>query len=136
MDELHVKKTDLDSLLRDSHVISLHCNLSSETRYMIDESSLARLGRKPVIINTARGAVIHEKALLAALNSGAIHSAGLDVFENEPTGEAQSELLNHPHVVSTPHVAWYSDYAMQKIHTRASENMIALLQGKEVNDEL
>lgn len=136
MDELNVKKTDLNSLLKDSHVISLHCNLSSETRHMINEANLKRLGQKPVMINTARGPVIHEKALLSALKTGALHSAGLDVFENEPTGEAQSELLNHPHVVSTPHVAWYSDYAMQIIHARASENMMALLEGKKVDDEL
>ena len=136
MDALHVKKTGLDELLGKSHVISLHCDLNSETRHMINESSLTKLGQKAVMINTARGPVVHEKALLEALNAGKIHSAGLDVFENEPTGQAQQTLLNHPHVVSTPHVAWYSDYAMQTIHSRASDNMLALLEGKEVEDEL
>ncbi len=136
MNALHVNKTGLSGLLRESHVISLHCNLTSETRHLINESSLRQLGQKPVIINTARGAVIYEKALLDALDSGSIHSAGLDVFENEPTGPAQSALLAHPNVVSTPHVAWYSDYAMQTIHRRASENMIGLLEGSDVEDEL
>ena len=136
MKDLLVKKTNLNDLLRESHVISLHCNLTSETRHLINESSLSQLGQKPVIINTARGAVIHEKALLDALDSGSIHSAGLDVFENEPTMPAQSALLAHPNVVSTPHVAWYSDYAMQTIHRRASENMIGLLEGGKVEDEL
>ncbi len=136
MNQFKVKKVELGDLLRESHVISMHCNLSSETRHMINESSLSELGQVAVIINTSRGAVVREKAVLAALDSGALHSAGLDVFENEPTGPAQSGLLKHPHVVATPHVAWYSDYAMKCIHTRASENMIALLAGREVDDEL
>ena len=136
MKQLKVKKVELGDLLRESHVISLHCNLSNETRHMINESSLSELGQLAVIINTSRGGVIREKALLAALESGALHSAGLDVYENEPTGPAQSGLLKHPHVVSTSHVAWYSDYAMKCIHTRASENMIALLAEREVDDEL
>ena len=136
MADLHVKKTGLDSLLQESHVISLHCNLTSETRYIINESSLKLAAQKPVILNTARGAVIQERGLLAALNSGRVHSAGLDVFENEPTGPAQTDLLNHPNVVSTPHVAWYSDYAMLNIHKRAAENMIGLLEGRKIEDEL
>jgi D-3-phosphoglycerate dehydrogenase len=136
MKALQVKKADLEDLLKESHVISIHCNLTLETKHLLNESSLRKAAQKPVIINTARGAVIREMDLLGALESGRIHSAGIDVFENEPVGPAQSELLAHPRVVSTPHVAWYSDYAMKTIHSRAAENMIGLLNGSKVDDEL
>jgi len=127
---------DLSDLLGESHVITLHCNLTDETRHILDESAFKKMLQKPVIINTARGSVIDEEALLSALEAGMIHSAGLDVFENEPPGEKQSALLRHPLLISTPHVAWYSENAVKTLQKRAADNMADLLQGLQIEDEL
>ena len=129
-------KTNLPELLSKSHVISLHCNLTPETRYLLNGDRFSRMRNHPVIINTARGPVIREKDLLEALNKDMIHSAGLDVFEKEPPGEDQQKLMEHPRVVATPHIAWYSEYAMKTLQKNAAENMIALLSGQVVSDEL
>lgn len=129
-------KSGFDELLRESHVISLHCNLTEETRHLLNDAAFQKMEKVPVIINTARGAVILEQALLRALESGTIHSAGLDVYEEEPPGKGQQPLLSHPHVVSTSHVAWYSENSMQELQRRAAQNMADLLAGRSVSDEI
>lgn len=92
------------------------------------------MNRKPVLINTARGEVIDEKALLDALNSRNIHSAGLDVFEDEPVTTRQNELINHPRTICTGHYAWYSDRSILELQKRAALNLFNLLEGKPVED--
>jgi phosphoglycerate dehydrogenase-like enzyme len=92
--------------------------------------------KRPVIINTSRGETIDEKALLEALNNKNIHSAGLDVYENEPVTEMQYEIINHPRTLCTGHYAWYSDYAAVELQKRAAQNLLNLLTGKEVEDSL
>jgi len=130
------EKVEFDTLLQRSHVISLHCKLTSETRHMLDQSAFEQMKEKPVILNTSRGPVISETSLLQALNSGVIHSAGLDVFEKEPPGEEQKPLLYHPHVVYTPHIAWYSSASIVTLQRKAAQNLISLLNGEEIEDEL
>jgi len=130
------EKVGLSTLLRQSHVISLHCNLTGETRHMLDERAFDQMKEKPVIINTSRGPVIDEVALLYALNSGLIHSAGLDVFEKEPPGEEQMPLLNHPYVIYTPHIAWYSHSSILILQKKAAQNLLGLLKGEQIEDEL
>jgi D-3-phosphoglycerate dehydrogenase len=129
-----VRKVDLTELLETSDVISLHCNLTEETRHILNQASFSQMMKKPVIINTSRGETINEKALLEALNNKIIHSAGLDVFENEPTTELQKPLINHPRTICTGHFAWYSDYAAIELQKRAAQNLLHLLNGKEVED--
>lgn len=136
MENAGAEKVELSTLLNQSHVISLHCNLTDKTRYMLDEGAFDQMRKKPVIINTSRGAVICEKDLLQALNSGLVHSAGLDVFEKEPPGEAQQALLNHPYVVYTPHIAWYSNASIRTLQRKAARHMVGLLKGEAVEDEL
>jgi D-3-phosphoglycerate dehydrogenase / 2-oxoglutarate reductase len=131
-----VRKVDLTELLQTSHVISLHCNLTEETRHILNEKTFSATGKKPVIINTSRGETIDEMALIQALNTCKIHSAGLDVFENEPTSELQKPLINHPRIICTGHYAWYSDYAAVELQKRAAQNLLNLLKGKEVEDSL
>lgn len=130
------KKVDLSTLLSQSHVISLHCNLTAETRHILDEKAFHGMKQMPVIINTARGAVMDEKALLQALQTGGVHSAGLDVFEQEPPAAGQETLLAHPKVVYTPHVAWYSDASVHTLQRTAAQHVLALLEGKAIEDEL
>jgi D-3-phosphoglycerate dehydrogenase / 2-oxoglutarate reductase len=132
--QLSAQKVELDELLEKSNVISLHCNLTNETRHLLNEEKFSIMNKKPIIINTSRGEVICEKALLHALNSGKIHSAGLDVYENEPITAKQSKLVNHPRAICTGHYAWYSDNAMSELQQRAALNMLNFLLGNTVED--
>lgn len=129
-------KTDLPELFRKSHVISVHCNLTDETKHLLNASGFELMANRPVIINTARGPVIHETDLLNALDKDQIHSAGLDVFEQESVSGSRDLFINHPRIVATPHIAWYSDSAIKEVQKRAADNMIALLTGQQLNDEL
>jgi D-3-phosphoglycerate dehydrogenase / 2-oxoglutarate reductase len=133
-DSLNVRKVSLEELLKHSHVISVHCSLTEETNRLLNREAFGRMKKKPVVINTSRGEVVDEKALLEALNTGQIHSAGLDVYENEPVTEAQKPLINHPRILCTGHYAWYSDRAAQDLQKRAALNLINLLTGKETAD--
>lgn len=134
--DLNVKKVELNELLETSDVISIHCNLTSETTHILNRHSFLQMKKRPVIINTSRGETIDEKALLYALNSNQIHSAGLDVYENEPTTKKQEELINHQRTVCTGHYAWYSDRAALELQKRAAQNLLELLQGKSIEDAL
>jgi D-3-phosphoglycerate dehydrogenase len=129
-------KTELPELLERSRVISIHCNLSPETFHLLDRKAFSHMKQKPVVINTARGPVIESSALLRALDEGRIHSAGVDVFEEEPPGPAEEELIRHPRIIATPHVAWYSVSAMKELQKRAADNLLALLQGRDIEDEI
>jgi D-3-phosphoglycerate dehydrogenase / 2-oxoglutarate reductase len=130
------EKSDLETILKNAHVISLHCNLTDETKHILDQNSFAIMKNRPLIINTARGPVIDETALKTALEKDIIHSAGLDVFEDEPLSEKQAFLLEHPRVVTTGHYAWYSEYAAQELQKRAAHNIIDMLSGKKIADQL
>lgn len=129
-----IVKLPLEVLLKESDVISIHCNLTSETRYLIDAQAFLKMERKPVVLNTARGKIIEEAALLHALNEGRIHSAGLDVYEDEPVTEKQIALIDHPRTICTGHYAWYSDRASVELQKRAAINLYKLLKGDAVED--
>jgi D-3-phosphoglycerate dehydrogenase len=132
--ELSVMQVELDELIEQSDVISIHCNLTKETRHLLNREKFLIMKKKPVIINTSRGEVIFEEALLDALNTGNIHSAGLDVFEDEPLTEKQSALINHPRIICTGHYAWYSDKSMLELQRRAANNLLNFLTGNPVED--
>ena len=89
-------------LLSESDAISLHCPLSNATRHLIDAEKLSRMKRGVLLVNFSRGAVVDEKALLQALETGHVGGAALDVFENEPA-DPRSALAAHPRVIATPH---------------------------------
>jgi D-3-phosphoglycerate dehydrogenase len=133
-DRLSAQRVDLEKLLRQSDVISIHCNLTPETTHLLTDETFAMMEQKPVIINTSRGEVICEKVLLEALNTGKIHSAGLDVYENEPASVKQDELINHPRTICSGHYAWYSDQAAQELQKRAALNLYHFLTGQPVED--
>ena len=135
-EKLNVKKVSLNTLLEVSDVISLHCNLTKETNHLINQNALSEMIKKPILINTSRGEVIDEKALLDALKKSKIHSAGLDVYEDEPVTNNQKELINHPRTICTGHYAWYSNYSAIELQKRAALNLLHLLNDKEVEDSL
>ena len=94
---------ELDALLQTSDVVSLHCPLTPETRHLINAAALARMRPTSVLVNTARGSIVDETALVTALRDGTIAGAALDVYEQEP--EVSAGLLELENVVLTPHVA-------------------------------
>ncbi len=131
---LGVVRTDLATLLRTSHVISIHCNLTAETTCLFNAEAFQQLEQKPVLVNTARGPIIEEKALLRALDDGVLHSAGLDVYWKEPLSGLSARLARHPHVLATKHYAWYSENAALELQRRATDNLLALLKGECPDD--
>ncbi len=82
-----------------------------------------------VLINCARGGVVNEDDLLEALNSGKVKAAGIDVFVNEPTTEAQMGLINHPRVSVTPHIGASTDEAQERVGQEIAEKVVAVLKG-------
>ena len=101
--EVGARKSDLKTIFEQSDYISLHVPLTPETKDMIGEKELKKMKKTAFLINTARGGVVDEKALLDALNNGEIAGAALDVFESEPPTDWQ--LVKHPKLVATPHLA-------------------------------
>jgi D-3-phosphoglycerate dehydrogenase len=101
--EIGAKKADLNTIIEKADYITLHVPLIPQTKGMIGEKELKKMKQTAFIINTSRGGVVDEKALLDALNAGTIAGAGLDVFESEPPTDWQ--LVKHPKVVATPHLS-------------------------------
>ncbi|MHC1784103.1 MAG: hydroxyacid dehydrogenase [Anaerolineaceae bacterium] len=118
----------LDELLAQSDFITLHIPLTAETRGLINAGALAKMKDGVRIVCAARGGVIDEAALLAALNSGKVAGAGLDVYTTEPPGE--SELVNHHKVVCTPHIGGQTVEAQGRAANDISNEVLACLDGK------
>jgi glyoxylate reductase len=119
----------LDTLLRESDFISLHTALTPETRGMIGQSELAKMKPTAFLINTSRGPVVNEGALIAALRAGRPAGAGLDVFETEPI-DPENPLLKMENVVLLPHVGSATEATRQAMVDLAADNVLAVLQGK------
>jgi glyoxylate reductase len=120
---------NLDTLLRESDFLSLHTALTPETRGMIGESELAKMKPTAFLINTSRGPVVNEGALIAALRAGRPAGAGLDVFETEPI-DSENPLLKMENVVLLPHVGSATEATRQAMVDLAADNVLAVLQGK------
>lgn len=119
----------LDELLKKSDVVSLHVPLLPNTRHLIDTPQLKRMKRTALLINTARGAIVHEHALIHALKNKLIAGAALDVFEHEPNISAALKKL--PNVVLTPHTASATQEARDGMSELCAENIVALLADKK-----
>jgi C-terminal binding protein len=118
----------LDGLLEQSHFISLHCYLDETTHHLIDARALAWMRPGAYLINTARGPVVDQEALLDALDAGHVAGAGLDVVEREPLDEPR--LRDHPRVLLTPHSAFYSVEGFVELRTKAAEEVRRVLLGE------
>ncbi len=119
----------LDELLCQTRVLSLHAPLTPATRKLIGPDQLALLPAGAILINTARGPLIDDAAVLAALESGRLAGAGIDVWELEPVA-ADHPLFRHPRVVATPHMAAYTDEGRRRSHVAAAEGVLAVLRGE------
>ncbi|MEU8344560.1 Lactate dehydrogenase [Actinomadura meyerae] len=119
---------ELDDLLRASDIVSVHVPLTDETHHLLDAGRLALLPEGAIVVNTARGAVIDEAALVDALAAGRLGGAGLDVFEKEPA-DASNPLLALDNVVVMPHVAWLTRETWDRYFAVAVENCRRLARG-------
>ncbi len=127
--ELGARRTDLDTLLGASDFVSIHLPLTEGTTGLIDAERLAQMKPTAVLVNTARGPVVDEAALAAALRSGAIWAAGLDVFEREP--EVHPDLLELDNAVLLPHIASASIPTRLAMAELAVDNVLALHRGED-----
>lgn len=129
---LGARKVSLQELLRESDFVSVHVPLMPATRHLIDEAALALMKRTAVLVNTSRGPVVDEAALVRALRSGTIAAAGLDVYEAEPL--AAEGLAELPNVVMTPHTASATVASRNGMAVKAAANLVAMLSGRRPPD--
>ena len=122
--------TPFDQVLAQSDVLSLNCPLTPETHHLICERTLAKMQQKPLLINVARGAVIDPQAVYDALQQDKILGFATDVFEQEPPrkDDPLMQLAQHPRVLLTPHVAWASQYALDKLWKKVKEQIEQFIQ--------
>lgn len=123
---------DLDTVLRQSDVISLHCPLFPETTGIINKDSIAKMKDGVIILNMARGPLIVEEDLAQALNSGKVYAAGMDVVSQEPI-RADNPLLTAKNCFLTPHIAWASRECRQRIMEITEQNIRSFLDGNVQN---
>ncbi|WP_342745004.1 C-terminal binding protein [Oceanobacillus timonensis] len=126
----NVELVELDDLLHQSDFISVHTPLTDETYHMIGEEQLKLMKQEAFIVNTSRGALIDEKALIQALHNKEIAGAGLDVLEVEPIS-ADNPLLKMDQVLINPHAAWHSVEAQEELKTKTAQNVADVLTGVE-----
>ncbi len=130
--QVNAQAVDLDTLFRESDVVSLHCPLNDSNFQLVNEQRLQLMKPTVFLINTSRGPLIDEKALADALNAGKIAGAGLDVLSREPP-EADNPLLKAKNCYITPHIAWATRAARQRLMDIAVANIRAFLNGKPQN---
>jgi phosphoglycerate dehydrogenase-like enzyme len=123
------RHVSFEALLVEADIVSLHVPLTDATAHMIDARALGRMKPGAMLINTARGGLVDQSALVAALRSGHLAGAGLDVFETEPIG-AGDALFGFPNVVVTPHVGWMTNGTFDRSFALAAENCRRLESGE------
>ena len=128
-----IKKMELDELFTQCDVVSLHCPLTDATREMVNARRLALMKPTAILINTGRGPLVNEQDLADALNSGRLYAAGLDVLSQEPP-RASNPLLTARNCYITPHIAWASSAARQRLTDIMLDNIRAYLAGKPANN--
>ena len=132
-DDGHPGWRSLPDLLAASDIVSLHLPLTAQTSNLLDATALALMRPSAVIVNTSRGQIIDEKALVDALRGGRLAAAGLDVFAVEPVA-ADNPLLSLANVVLTPHVSWYTADTMRRYLTEAVDNCLRIRDGRDLRN--
>lgn len=136
----YVPARDLHAALAQADVVSLHCPLRPETHHLMDARAFAVLKPGAILVNTARGPIVEQAALVDALRTGRLHGVGLDVLENEPS-DAANPLFGLPNVVVSPHSAASSEEGLARMAVAAAQNILDGLDGRPdpammVNPEL
>lgn len=126
------KAERIEALFREADVLSLHCPLTEDTRHIINAQSLSWMKPTAILLNTGRGPLVDEQALADALNGGRLYAAGVDVLEQEPPRQG-SPLIGARNCFITPHIAWATHEARQRLLATAYTNLEAFLGGKPQN---
>ena len=126
------QQADLPDLLSNSDIVTLHCPLTDATRHLINRDTLALMRRGAILINTARGPLVDEAAVAEALHSGHLAAFGADVLSTEPPA-ADNPLLTAPNAYTTPHIAWATLEARQRLMQITIDNVRAFISGKPIN---
>jgi glyoxylate reductase len=127
--QLGARRLELRELLEASDVVSIHAPSTPETKGLIAEAELELIGPEGVLVNTSRGPLVDSEAVAAALESGRLGAAGLDVYENEP--KVSPRLLEAPRAVLLPHIGSATVPSRDGMASAAADNVIAVLEGKE-----
>lgn len=128
----NVKFAEREELFRESDVIALHCPLFPDTRGMINRETIAGMKDGVILLNSSRGALIVDKDLAEALNSGKVYAAGLDVVSEEPIS-MENPLLTAQNCIITPHIAWAAKESRARLLEIAADNLASYAAGKPVN---
>ena len=126
---LGIRLVTNDQLFAEADLLTLHAPATEATTEIVNAANLARMKPTAFVVNTARGKLIDERALAAALESGRLAGAALDVFQEEPL-PAQSALRNAPNLVLTPHAAWYSEAALRRLQSLVAQDVERALRGE------
>ncbi len=121
----------MEDIIEKADFIAVHTPLTEKTRGLINKETIARMKDGVYLISTARGGIIDETALLEALNSGKVAGAALDVFENEPP--TNTELIKHPHLIATPHIAGQTAEAQKRASADIAREVLAALKGEKLH---
>jgi D-3-phosphoglycerate dehydrogenase len=124
-----IERVPLEELLEEADLVSLHAALTPDTHHLVGAAALARMRPTAHLVNTARGGLVEEAALLAALDAGELAGAALDVLEHEPPDGLGWKLARHPRVVATPHAAWYSEEAFHTLKSEVAREALRVLEG-------
>jgi glyoxylate reductase len=122
-------RRDLDDGLAEADVVTLNCPLTDETHHLMDARRIGLMKPSAILVNTARGPVIDEEALVDALESGKIHAAGLDVYEHEP--KIHPRLLELENAILLPHIGSSGEFARERMTQMVVENLLAALSNEE-----
>lgn len=133
------KKVSFKELIQQSDLVSIHTVLNDETYHLFDTEVFAEMKDSAILVNVARGGIIDQSALLKALDEDQIAVAGLDVSDPEPPGKTDP-IRTHEDIILTPHVAWYSDVALEELRRIPAEEAVRVLENQQpeniVNTEL
>jgi D-3-phosphoglycerate dehydrogenase len=124
-----VERVDLDTLCSESDYISLHAPLTAQNAHLLDRERFARMKPTAIVVNTARGGLIDEAALIEALSAGRIFGAGIDVYETEPPSR-DNPLFALDNVVVSDHTGWYSEESVAELQTKAAEEVARVFRGE------
>lgn len=129
------ERVEFDELLSQSDILSLHCPLSDRTRGLINKDAFSKMKKSAILVNVARGPVVDTQALFEALTQGQIAAAGLDVLEKEPIGrdDPLNEIKDSTKLIITPHMAWASTEARERLVAEVVKNIQAFLEGEDRN---
>jgi D-3-phosphoglycerate dehydrogenase / 2-oxoglutarate reductase len=129
MRERGAEPVGLDELFARSNAITLHCPLTPETHHLVDAARLAAMPAGAIVVNTSRGGLIDIAALDAAVASGQIAAAGLDVLEDEPRPDMSQPIFSRPNVTITSHTAWYSVDARRELALLCADEALRVIEG-------